>query len=137
MGMKQNILSILLLAMVMAGMPINALGNDTPLKAIQAFKQALDANDLATMCQYMSDEEGTGALKRVNYEQMQRSVEGLVSLWRGVPFSYGDEPTVTSKQVEVAVKVDVPSLSQEVKFTLLKFGNAWYIFDMEIYFKKK
>lgn len=137
MSMKQTILSVLLLGIFITGMPTNALGNDTPLKAVQAFKQALDANDLATLCQYMSDEEGTEPLKRVNYEQMQRSVEGLVSLWRGVPFSYNDIPTVTSKQTEVTIKVDVPSLSQEVKFTLLKFGNAWYIFDMEIYFKKK
>lgn len=137
MKIRHNILSVLVLGIIVAGMPESALANDAPLKAIQAFKEALDANDLATMCQYMSDEEGTGPLKRVNYEQMQRSVEGLVSLWRGVPFSYNDVPTVTSKQTEVTVKVDVPSLSQEVKFTLLKFGNAWYIFDMEIYFKKK
>lgn len=137
MKMKHNILSVLVLGIIVAGMPTSALASDTPLKAIQAFKEALDANDLATMCQYMSDEEGTEPLKRVNYEQMQRSVEGLVSLWRGVPFSYNDVPTLTSKQTEVTVKVDVPSLSQEVKFTLLKFGSAWYIFDMEIYFKKK
>jgi hypothetical protein len=109
---------------------------DSPLKTVQQFKQALDANNAAALCRLMAEEDGSGPLKLVHYEQMQRSIEGLVTLWRGVPFTYGTESATTSRQNQATIKVEVPSLSQEVKFILLKFGNEWYIFDMEIYFKK-
>ncbi len=110
--------------------------SDTPFKSVQGFKAALDNNDLSTLCQYMAEDDGSGPLKRIHYEQMQRSIEGLVSLWRGVPFSYPNEPVYNKTRTEATIKVEVPTLSQEIKFTLLKFGNAWYIFDVEIYFRK-
>lgn len=117
-----RILSIMLLLVGLQTTGAFAFG-DTPLKTVQQFKQALDANNGAALCQLMVEEDGSGPVKRIHYEQMQRSIEGLVALWRGVPFSYGSEPVIISRQNQATVKATVPSLSQDVKFILLKFGS--------------
>lgn len=110
---------------------------DTPQKTVEEFKKSVDENDMYAVCQVVTEEDGSGPLKSIRFEQMSRSLESLTSLWRGQPFIYGDVEISTDKKPDQAtVKVEVPNLSQEVKFVLLKFGNAWYIFDMEIYFKQ-
>jgi hypothetical protein len=110
--------------------------NDTPLKTVQQFKITLDNSDLAGLCLFMAEDDGSGPLKRLHYESMQRSLENLVTMWRGQRFVFGAvEMRTTKQQQRATVNVEVPSLSQQIQFTLLKFGNAWYIFDMEIYFR--
>lgn len=112
------------------------LVNDTPVKTVEQFKATLDRSDLAGLCLFMAEDDASGPLKRIHYEQMQRSLENLMVMWRGQRFVYGTVELGTGKQAnQASVKVEVPNLSQQIKFVLLKFGTAWYIFDMEIYFK--
>ncbi len=102
---------------------------------VEKFKQALDRNDYEGMCAVMTEEDGSQALKRINYERMQQSLQDLVSMWRGNPFQYGKatfDPEVKNK---ATVQVAIINTSQDVKFTLLQFGQKWYIFDIEIYFR--
>lgn len=109
---------------------------ETPVMTLQKFKAALDKTDYPSICRMMAEEDASGPLKAVHYEQMQRSIEGLVNMWRGMPFQYvtttirteGTPPACT-------IHVNVLNLRQEVKFVLLKFGRSWYVFDIEIYFK--
>lgn len=109
---------------------------ETPVSVLQKFKTALDKSDYAVICRLMAEDDASGPLKPVNYEQKQRSLEGLVNMWRGAPFQYGD---VSFQMVEnlqqSTVRVSILNLRQEVKFVLLKFGQSWYVFDIEIYFK--
>lgn len=112
------------------------VAGDTPLKTIQQFKQSLDENNLVAMCGFMTEIDGSAPLKRTHYEQMQQSLEGLVKLWQGVGFSYGEPETNTSQEPNRSmVKVRVASQNQEIRFTLLKFDASWYILDIEIFFK--
>ncbi|MBI3585882.1 MAG: hypothetical protein HY088_01980 [Ignavibacteriales bacterium] len=112
------------------------VAGDTPLKTVQQFKQSLDENDLVAMCGLMTETDGSEPLKRAHYEQMQQSLEGLVKLWQGVSFSYGEPETNTSQEPNRSiVKVRVTSQNQEIRFTLLKFSASWYILDIEIFFK--
>jgi hypothetical protein len=128
----QIALVVLLLQQVNPQSPVN----DTPLKTVEQFKATLDRGDLVGLCPLMAEEDASGPLKRIHYEEMQRSLENLMTMWRSQRFIFGAVELGTGKQANQAnVRVEVPSLSQQIKFTLLKFGNAWYIFDMEIYFK--
>jgi len=36
---------------------------------------------------------------------------------------------------KATVQVTIINTSQDVKFTLLRFGQSWYIYDIEIYFR--
>lgn len=126
------LLVVLLLQQTSPQTPVN----DTPLKTIEQFKATLDKSDLAGLCLFMAEDDASGPLKRIHYEPMQRSLENLMTMWRGQRFVYGAVELGTGKQAnQASVRVEVPNLSQQIKFVLLKFGNAWYIFDMEIYFK--
>jgi hypothetical protein len=120
---------------VVAQRPATTTTNDTPLKAVQLFKSALDANNVERICGYLTEEDGSGPLKRIHYEKTQRSLEGLIAMWQGRTFQYGTT-TYSKNDTRATVNVEVPSLSQSVQFILLKFGNRWYVFDMEIYFKE-
>ncbi|MEP0821960.1 MAG: hypothetical protein HRF44_03845 [Ignavibacterium sp.] len=109
---------------------------ETPVSVLQKFKTALDKSDYATICRLLAEDDGSGPLNPVRYEQAQRSLEGLVNMWRGVPFQYGEVTTRIMENTEQAtVLVSILNLQQSVKFVLLKFGPSWYIFDIEIYFK--
>lgn len=122
------LLNVITVRMLVAG--------DTPLKTVQQFKQSLDENNLVAMCGLMTETDGSEPLKRAHYEQMQQSLEGLVKLWQGVGFSYGEPETNTSQEPNRSiVKVRVASQNQEIRFTLLKFVASWYILDIEIFFK--
>lgn len=109
---------------------------ETPVSVLQRFKAALDKLDYSVICRLMAEEDASGPLKPVRYEQTQRSLEGLVNMWRGTPFQYGDVSMQTVENLQQStVRVSILNLRQEVKFVLLKFGSSWYIFDIEIYFK--
>ncbi|HXG37296.1 MAG TPA: hypothetical protein VNL36_00855 [Bacteroidota bacterium] len=126
------ILAVFLLQQATPPTPVN----DTPLKTVEQFKATLDKSDLAGLCLFMAEDDASGPLKRIHYEQMQRSLENLMTMWRGQRFIYSVVEIGTGKQAnQASIKVEVPNLSQQIKFVLLKFNNAWYIFDMEIYFK--
>ena len=128
-------LAIVFPVVVLAQRSATTTTNDTPLKAVQLFKGALNANNVETMCGYLTEEDGSGPLKRIHYEQAQRSLEGLIAMWQGQTFHYGTT-TYSKDETRATVNVEVPSLSQSVQFILLKFSTRWYIFDMEIYFKE-
>ncbi|HEX9828989.1 MAG TPA: hypothetical protein VGB10_02145 [Bacteroidota bacterium] len=133
------LLSILIATLLQQGNPQSnsqAGSDSTPLKTVELFKKGIDENDMLVICKVMSDEEGTGPLKQASYEQMQSSLEGLSTMWRAKPFTYG-ETTYTggNTATSATVKVEVKSLKQEVNFVLEKYGNSWYIFDIEIFFR--
>lgn len=133
----QRLAGFFALAMLLNVITVTALvAGDTPLKTVQQFKQSLDGNNLVAMCDLMAETDGSEPLKRAHYEQMQQSLEGLVKLWQGMSFSYGEPETNTSQEPNRSiVKVKVAQQNQEIRFTLLKFGASWYILDIEIFFK--
>jgi hypothetical protein len=133
---KEFLKYILGAALAVTTLPSFLVAGDTPLKTVQEFKTALEANNLVTMCALMAESDGSEPLKRSNYVQMQQSLQGLVKLWQGLAFYYS-EPIVDASSTpnRAFLKVRIERPSQEVKFTLLKFGANWYIFDIEIFFK--
>lgn len=133
----QRLAGFFALAMLLNVITVTALvAGDTPLKTVQQFKQSLDGNNLVAMCDLMAETDGSEPLKRAHYEQMQQSLDGLVKLWQGMSFSYGEPETNTSQEPNRSiVKVKVAQQNQEIRFTLLKFGASWYILDIEIFFK--
>lgn len=133
-----GIMGILLIAIVpaMARQDSTKTQTETPVLVLQKFKAAVDRNDYATICKLMAEDDASGPLKPVRYEQMQRSLEGLVNMWRGTPFHYSTVTVQTKEGLhQSTVHVNVLNLRQEVRFVLLKFGTSWYIFDIEIFFK--
>ncbi|MCI0706930.1 MAG: hypothetical protein L0Y80_05515 [Ignavibacteriae bacterium] len=131
-------LSILIagvLQQVNPGASFQSSVDSSPLKTVELFKKGIDANDMLSVVKLMADEEGAGPLAQAKYEQMQRSLEGLSSMWRPATFTYGEVTYTDQSKTSATVKVEIKNLSQEAKFALLKFGTAWYIFDIEIYFK--
>lgn len=134
---SQRIVGIFTLTMIFNVITVHSLlAGDTPLKTVQQFKQSLDENNLVAMCSLMAETDGSEPLKRAHYEQMQQSLDGLVKLWQGVSFSYGETETNTSQEPNRStLKVRVARKNQEIRFTLLKFGASWYILDIEIFFK--
>jgi hypothetical protein len=134
-----TVISSMLLSLSALGQTGGPVPPETPVSVLQKFKAGLDKADYAAMCRLMAEEDGTGPLKPVLYEQMQRSLEGLVKLWRGIPFQYGtaeiQELNENGSRTVGTVQVNVLNLRQEVRFVLLKFGQSWYVFDLEIYFE--
>jgi uncharacterized membrane protein YvbJ len=108
-----------------------AMGADTPEKAVREFKRAVDAENLADMARLMTEEDGSGPLKEKNLEKTKLSVEGLQRMWKGVEFGYDE--TVALENGNAKVNVTASTLSQEIYFVLKKFGESWYILDIEIY----
>jgi hypothetical protein len=110
--------------------------SEDPLSTVQQFKKNLDADDISSMCERMSESDGSGPLARLHFEKMQSSMSELVKLWQYTSFSYSSSQIFADKTPNQAiVMVTATQLKQEVKFTLLKFGSGWYISDIEIYFK--
>jgi len=104
---------------------------DTPQKAVELFKRAADTDKLADMARLLTEVDGSGPLKEANLQKTMKSIEGLQQMWKGVAFEYSEPVTLENGTVQI--NVTAAALSQQIRFVLKKFGESWYILDIEIY----
>jgi uncharacterized membrane protein YvbJ len=108
-----------------------AMNADTPQKAVELFKRAADTDKLADMARLLTEVDGSGPLKEANLQKTMKSIEGLQQMWKGVAFEYSEPVTLENGTVQI--NVTAAALSQQIRFVLKKFGESWYILDIEIY----
>lgn len=108
-----------------------AMNADTPQKAVELFKRAADTDELADMARLLTEVDGSAPLKEANLQKTMKSIEGLQQMWKGVAFEYSEPVTLENGTVQI--NVTAAALSQQIRFVLKKFGESWYILDIEIY----
>ncbi len=114
---------------------VNGSSTD-PTATVQSFKKSLDAADVTGMCKFMAESDSSGPLNPLHFEKMQSSMSELIKLWQFASFSYNDADIDDGKTpAQAVVRISISQMKQEVRFSLLNFGTAWYIIDIEIYFK--
>jgi hypothetical protein len=111
------------------------VASDTPLETVRRFKMVLETGDVAGMCELMADPDSARPLQRGAFEKMQSSMEGLLALWRGTVFSYGEVSMTGDEGMRRAsVRVRIQAANQQVIFSLIEVDAAWYIIDIGITF---
>ena len=126
----------LLLIILFGGLQRALAQEAAPTDIVRQFKERLDENDFQGACKLMAETDQSGPLKLKHYEQMQLSLDGLAKMWAGATFSIGNaQINSDALPPSATVAVTFAHPNQEVKVKLLKFDSAWYIVDIEIYFK--
>lgn len=129
---RSLLIALLLVPGISASQETSA--RSTPVRSVAAFKVVLDEGNVAGMCEYLAAPDSTGPLARADFERMQTSMEGLITLWRGHSFSYEQSIVDPRNPQKANVRIRIPSLKQNASFELRLFANRWYILDISITF---
>ena len=126
----------LLFSIFLAGLQEAVAQEATPTATVRQLIDKLVQNDLSGACKLMTETDQSGPLTLKHYEQMQLSLGGLSKMWQDASFSIGEEQINAEAQPPSAtVTIALSHPKQDVKVKLLKYASAWYVGDIEIYFK--